>query len=140
MRTPRVDPLPRTFPMLDNLLDRIVGRCRLVRVFHNASMGDPCAVPWGLELWLYRAPDSGALPPCDCIGDFHTSRYKTGWNHRIYDLFSTEAGAQEIADALNYEIEEWCAKERRANRIADQAYRGHLAIFPPSAPRPGFRP
>jgi hypothetical protein len=127
------DHLPRHFPMLNYLRPRIVGKCREVRVFEGAS-----CVPWvprfGFDLRFYRRT---GYPPVNPIGDFHPGY---GWNHQMLELFLTRELAQEIADALNAELEEWCAEERKKNRVADQLYEGHLAIFPPRTPPPPVRP
>lgn len=126
--------LPRTFPMVQYLRPQVVGRCRLVRVRE-----DDTSLPWvcryGFDLLFHRR--RGVLPPTDAIGDFPEERLRAGWNGVMHRLFTTREGAQEVADALNAEIEDWCADARRSGRAADQEYRGHLAVFPPRrAPPP----
>lgn len=109
--------IPRTEPMLSHLRTSIVGRCRQVRV-----RKDDTTLPWmaeyGFDLRYFYRKGCGVLPPCECLGDLPA---EGGWNYYMHRLFTTREGAQEVADALNDEIEAWCANERKLNKEALRA-------------------
>jgi hypothetical protein len=115
-----------------------VGKCRQVRVRKDNAL--PWCAEYGLDMLFHDRSCIGGIPRCSLIGDFKQEHVDAGWTQTIRNIFVYESDAQAVADMLNGEIEEWCADERKLNKIADQEYQGYSAIFPTTAPRPGFRP